>query len=119
MGRPVRADDPRAAPAARQALFYRGRRYPEHLYFAIHLHAFVFLAMAVPELVSFTRSRTFADGLGVVATLSIPIYATLAFRRVYGGLLVATLAKEAGIAAIYGPATLVAFIVTLYWVAVV
>jgi hypothetical protein len=24
------------------ALFYHGRKYPEHLYFAIHLHAFVF-----------------------------------------------------------------------------
>ena len=27
------------------ALFYRGRKYPEHLYFAIHLHAFIFLAL--------------------------------------------------------------------------
>src|SRR5262245_26064963 len=29
------------------ALFYRRRHYPEHLYFALHLHAFVFLALAL------------------------------------------------------------------------
>jgi hypothetical protein len=104
--------------AAVVAIFYRGRRYPEHLYFSIHFHAFVFVAMAVPELASFTRSRFLADGLGLVATIWIPIYATLAFRRVYGGSVVATLAKEVGIAAIYGLATLVAFTVTLYWASV-
>ena len=33
--------------AAIVALFYRGRKYPEHLYFAIHFHSFVFLALLV------------------------------------------------------------------------
>lgn len=67
------------------ALFYRGRRYPEHLYFAIHLHAFIFLALATTELAKFTRIPLLAGVASFAAVLWIPIYATLAFRRVYGG----------------------------------
>jgi hypothetical protein len=67
---------------------------------------------------SFTRIRGLADVIGIAATISIPIYATLALRRVYGGSLVGTLAKEVGIAVVYGLASLVAFVVTLYWVSV-
>lgn len=104
--------------AAVVALFYRGRRFPEHLYFSIHLHAFVFIATAVPEMASFTRVSVLADGLDLIAMIWIPIYATLAFRRVYGDSIVRTLAKEIGIAAIYGLATMAAFVLTLYWVSV-
>jgi hypothetical protein len=104
--------------AAIVALFYRGRRYPEHLYFALHLHAFVFLVLAVPELLSFTRSAVVADIAGLGATIWILVYATRALRYVYGGTLTRTLAKELGIAAIYGLTTLVAFMVTIYWVSI-
>jgi Protein of unknown function (DUF3667) len=105
--------------AAIVALFYRGRRYPEHLYFAVHLHAFVFLILAVPELILFTRSQTLADAVGIVATLAIPVYATLAFRRVYGDSLARTIAKEVGIGLIYSVVAFVALVVTTYWVSVV
>src|SRR3954471_7279095 len=37
------------------ALFYRHRKYPEHLYFAVHLYAFIFLALAAMELTKFTQ----------------------------------------------------------------
>jgi hypothetical protein len=104
--------------AAVVALFYRGNRYPAHLYFSIHLHAFIFVVLTVPEVASFTRIRGLADVIGIAATISIPIYATLALRRVYGGSLVGTLGKEVGIAVVYGLASLVAFVVTLYWVSV-
>jgi hypothetical protein len=100
------------------SIFYRGRRYPEHLYFAIHLHAFVFLALTVPELVSFTRSAMLADGVGFAAAVWIPIYATLAFRQVYRGSLARTVLKELGIATIYGVASLAAFIAMFYWVSI-
>jgi hypothetical protein len=72
----------------------------------------------VPKLASFTRSALLADAVGMVVTLGIPLYATLAFRRVYGGSLARTLAKEVGIAAIYGFTMMVAFVVTLYLVSV-
>jgi hypothetical protein len=104
--------------AAIVALFYRGRRYPEHLYFAVHLHAFVFLVLTIPELLSFTRSPAVADAVGIIATIWILVYATLALRRVYGGSLPRTLAKEVGIAAIYGLTSLLAFTLTIYWVSI-
>jgi hypothetical protein len=100
------------------ALFYRGRKYPEHLYFAIHLHAFIFLALAMAELVKFTQLPLLVAGASLVAVIWIPIYATLAFRRVYGGSLVRTLMKELGIGAIYALATAAGFIVMIYWVSI-
>jgi hypothetical protein len=100
------------------ALFYRGRKYPEHLYFAIHFHAFVFLALGVSALFKFTRLPALAAIAGFITVVWIPVYATLAFRRVYGGSLARTLAKEAVIVAIYGVTSLVAFIALVYWVSI-
>ncbi|HMI55012.1 MAG TPA: DUF3667 domain-containing protein [Gemmatimonadaceae bacterium] len=100
------------------ALFYRRRKYPEHLYFAIHLHAFIFLALATAELLKFTRLPVLVALGSALAVLSIPIYATQALRRVYGGSLRKTLVKELGIAAIYGLTAIVAFVVTIYWVSI-
>jgi hypothetical protein len=100
------------------ALFYRGRKYPEHLYFAIHLHAFTFVVLAAAAVFKFTRSIPVAAAAGIVAWLSVPVYATLAFRRVYGGGLGRTLLREAGIGVIYGVTALAAFIFVLYWVSV-
>jgi hypothetical protein len=100
------------------ALFYRGRKYPEHLYFAIHLHAFIFLALAVSELLKFTQSVLLVSGASLIALISIPIYATLAFRRVYGGSLARTLLKEVAIAGIYALTAAGGFITMIYWVSV-
>lgn len=100
------------------AIFYRGRKYPEHLYFAIHLHAFVFLALAMTELLKFTRVPALAALGGVVAVCWIPVYATLAFRRVYGGSWGRTIAKELGIGAIYAIVSGMAFVIMLYWVSI-
>ena len=56
---------------------YRGLSYTEHLVFALHLHAFWFLVVAVVVLL---------PALAVLpALVLIPAYAGLAFRRVYGG----------------------------------
>ena len=52
------------------------------------------------------------------AVLWIPIYATLAFRRVYGGSLARTLMKEVAIGAIYAVTAVVAFVVMIYWVSI-
>ncbi len=56
---------------------YRGMGYTEHLVFALHLHAFWFLVVAV--------MMTAPSWLLLPAVLVIPGYAGLAFRRVYGG----------------------------------
>jgi hypothetical protein len=101
------------------ALFYRGRNYPEHLYFAIHLHAFIFLALLVGQLMKYTRSPILAALASLIALVWIPIYATIAFRRVYGGSLGRTLVKEVAIGAIYCVAAGVGFTAMIYWVSVV
>jgi hypothetical protein len=102
--------------AAIVAIFYRHRKYPEHLYFAIHLHAFVFVALSIAVLAKFTHSASLAVAVGFAAVAWIPIYATLAFRRAYGGSTTQTIAKEVGIGAIYVAVWFVAFIATLYTV---
>jgi hypothetical protein len=56
---------------------YRGMGYTEHLVFAMHLHAFWFLVVAV---IMVAPMLLVLPGL-----LLIPAYAGLAFRRVYGG----------------------------------
>jgi len=100
------------------ALFYRGRKYPEHLYFAIHLHAFIFLALSVSELLKFTQSALLVGGVSLIVSIWIPIYATLAFRRVYGGSLARTVVKELAIGTIYALVVAVGFITMIYWVSV-
>jgi len=104
--------------AAIVALFYRGRKYPEHLYFAIHLQAFTFIALTLTELAKFTLIPALAMLASAVAVIWIPTYATLAFRRVYGGSLVGTVSKEIGIAAIYFVTWIAAFVLMIYWVSV-
>jgi hypothetical protein len=100
------------------ALFYRGRKYPEHLYFAIHLHAFIFLALAVAALAKFTRSPILVAVAGLIVMIWIPIYATLAIRRLYNGSLIRTLVKESGIGAIYAVVAGIGFLILIYWVSI-
>src|SRR5262249_23260074 len=84
--------------------FYRGRRFADHLYFAIHLHAFIFVALIANDLVKFTQSVPLSLGASIVVLLWVPIYAHLSLRRVYGGSQAATLLKELGIGALYAAA---------------
>jgi hypothetical protein len=100
------------------AIFYRHRKYPEHLYFAIHLYAFIFVALGFSELAKFARLTVIAGIASALVVLAIPIYSTLAFRRVYGGTLGLTILKELAIALIYGVVSTVAFTGMLYWVSV-
>jgi hypothetical protein len=100
------------------ALFYRGRKYPEHLYFAIHLHAFTFLALALAAALKFTESPILVGLGGLIGVIWVPIYAVLAFRRVYGGSYARTVAKLVGIGVLYACVTAVAFVVMIYWVSI-
>jgi hypothetical protein len=56
---------------------WRGFSFTEHLVFALHLHAFWFLVVAVMMIG--------IEWLVWLGLLLIPAYAALAFRRVYGG----------------------------------
>ena len=96
------------------SIFYRGKKYPEHFYFALNLHSFVFLALAIAVAMRYTHVAALSIVAGIVANLWIVVYATISFRRVYGGSRTATIAKEVGVGALYGVVSLLAFIVTIY-----
>ena len=82
-------------------LFYRRRHYPEHLYFAIHLHAFVFLALTLDGLTKFVRIPVLGTVLGLATMAWVVCYSVLALRRVYGGMWLATIAKSVAIMCLY------------------
>jgi hypothetical protein len=99
--------------AAVLALFYRRRNYPEHLYFAIHLHAFVFLALMLAELTKISGSVKVAGSLGVLVLGWIAVYSLIALRRVYGGGWAGTILKGIGIMLLYGAVAIPVMILTM------
>ena len=72
----------------------RGLRYTEHLVFALHLHAFWFIALAfaLPDSV----------WLATIAISAMPVYAMLALKRVYAGSFWPRLLRAAIISMLYG-----------------
>jgi hypothetical protein len=82
------------------------------------VHAYTFLALALVQLVKFTQVPVLVAVVGVVTTLSVPTYATVAFRHVYGGSIGTTIAKEVGIGAFYFATTIVAYAMLIYIVSV-
>jgi hypothetical protein len=83
------------------SLFYRGRHYPEHLYFAIHLHTFTFIALMLGKLVAFPRIDSLFMAAQIGIMIWIPVYYLLAVRRVYGGSFGMNLLKAIGIGTLY------------------
>jgi predicted RNA-binding Zn-ribbon protein involved in translation (DUF1610 family) len=85
-------------------LVYLGRRlrYTEHLVFALHVHAFWFLALAV--------AMSGVEWLVMVFMLAVPVYTLLAMKRVYGGRLWPRLLRAGAVSLFYG-VTLTAAIV--------
>jgi len=96
------------------AIFYHGKKYPEHFYFAIHLHSFIFFALSLAALAKYPQLPAISIPAGLLALVWIVVYTTMALRRVYGGSMFATLAKEVAMGAIYGAISFAAFIVTIY-----
>ena len=90
-------------------LAYRNRRlrYTEHLVFALHLHAFWFIALAfvLPDSV----------WLATLALGAMPVYAMLALRRVYAGRFWPRLLRAAVISALYGLTLGLAMIGLVLW----
>ena len=97
------------------ALFYRGRRFPTALVFAVHLHAFAFLIFALSEAAKYSNVRILAAIVALAATVVFAIYALRSLRAVFGGSWPKTVAKAAGIAFVYLLAALPAFLIILVW----
>ena len=77
-------------------LAYRNRRlrYTEHLVFALHVHAFWFVMLALV--------MTDLPWLGSLAALAVPVYTLLAMRGVYGGRWGPRLLRAALVSVLYG-----------------
>ena len=75
------------------AYWNRRLRYTEHLVFALHVHAFWFIALAL----------MFADlwWLTALGGTAVPVYTMLAMRRVYGGRLWPRLSRAGLISLLY------------------
>jgi hypothetical protein len=101
------------------ALFYRGRRFPTALVFAVHVHAFAFLVFALSEAAKFSSSGLVEGAVGVIVTTVFAWYVLSAMRAVFGGRWPITIAKAAGIGAVYLLASVPAFIIMLIWASLV
>ena len=80
------------AYAALLMLLYRSRRvrFPAHLVFALHVHAFFFATLAVMEAIELVvEGLGLPSGIGGYASLAwmggVVVYFPVAMRRVYGG----------------------------------
>ena len=63
-----------------------GRNYPQHLYFALHVHAAGFALLAIATLARYARPIPYAaDVVSAAALVWLVVYSTRAFRRAYGG----------------------------------
>jgi hypothetical protein len=83
------------------ALFYRGRTFPEHLYFAVLFQSFVFLVLALESVTAFAGTLVaLAVGQAVQAVV-IAWYGVVAQRRVYGGSWPMAALKGLGVGAVY------------------
>lgn len=105
--------------AALAALVFRNRRmhYPKHLTFALHAHAFLFLAL-IPSLVPRIAPKSpIGAALSATAVLvsfgAIAVHLVLAIKRVYGGTLGSVVARGALLAAAYFACFTIALLATV------
>ena len=84
-------------------LAYRRRRrhFPQHMVFALHVHAVAFLLFALAALARFTRVQVFAATMGVITLAVVVAYIVVALRRVYGGTWAATVGKTIALGVVY------------------
>lgn len=90
-----------AAFAVIAGVFYRRRRFLQHLTFALHIHAMVFIALTIIELAQFTRIVPFIAGVASIVLLYLGWYLIKAQRVVYDSGAVETVFKSVGIACTY------------------
>jgi hypothetical protein len=106
--------------AALVMLFRRrgGHTYPQHLYFALHVHAAWFFAVAAKESVEAVPLSLVAAAGGILAWLYIVVYFPVAFSRVYETTILGTLWRTATIGVLYVAmlfATVLAIVAPTVW----
>ncbi|MEO7457012.1 MAG: DUF3667 domain-containing protein [Gemmatimonadaceae bacterium] len=89
--------------AALFALFFRDRRrrYPQHLAFAMHVHAVLFIALTALLLGRLTSMANLRIGLQAIVGAAMGAYLLVAAHRVYGGTRPGVLTRLVGLFASY------------------
>lgn len=86
------------------------RNYPQHLYFALHVHAAIFAIIAVGALARYGKGEV-RDTLADLFVLTlVPAYLVVAFRTAYNGTWRLAIGRAALSAALYFVAVLLAMI---------
>jgi hypothetical protein len=94
------------------ALAFRRDAYIEHLYFALHLHAFAFVVLLLARATDLTATAA-DDSWGTPLALAAAFaYGAIAARRFYARGWLSTIARFAGVLALYFIATAVVLIAT-------
>jgi hypothetical protein len=83
------------------AAFYRRRRFMQHLIFALHLHAAIFLVLAASQIFKFTRVAPLAAAAALAALAFLSWYVIRGQRVVYGEGRGKTMLKSVGILLLY------------------
>jgi hypothetical protein len=78
-----------------------GLNYPQHLYFALHVHAAAFAISAISQVAWFLPNTSAADWLRALGVFWMVIYVVLAFKRVYRTTVVGALWRTAVVGPIY------------------
>ena len=100
--------------AAMIGLFFR-RRYPQHLVFALHIQAAVFIVLAIRELANFSQSLLVVGVVEAITLVFLSVYCTRALRCVYGEGRGRTIAKMLAIGFLYALALAAAAAGTIVW----
>jgi hypothetical protein len=97
------------------ALFYRRRRFSQHLVFALHLHAATFVLLSLVQPLNLTKNRAVVAVAGTLMLVALVAYALKSFRTVYRDGWGWTLIKSAAVAPLYGGARVIPMIANYIW----
>lgn len=87
-----------------------GRNYPQHLYFALHVHAALFAAGAVAAAAELTGNGFVERAFELLVVVYGLVYIVLAFKAAYGGSIGRAVLRAAVVGAIYYVAVLAAIL---------
>jgi hypothetical protein len=89
------------------------RRFPQHVVFALHTHAFMYLVSVPLTLLGFAGSNTLNQTCAVLMVFATGIWTWVGLRRVYGSTVGETTVKFVRVSLIYGVGLFVATLVLI------
>jgi hypothetical protein len=98
------------------ALFFRRRRFSQHLVFALHLHAAAFVVFSLAQPLNLTRNPSIVAAAGILTLVLLSGYALVAFRTVYRESWGRIVVKAVAIAPVYGAALALTMVANYMWV---